>query len=195
MHDTMRVGYYWDHIPNCEIFGECPLCKAPETLQHILLECNAPERKLIFQLTENLWRLKYNDWPSLSWGLVLGCNLVRFTTASGQPIPQKDCLFSLLISIAWQTIWNMRVDRRLTNPGKVISRSEAHNIWLKTVNRTLRRDCILTDQARFGALSINTDMVLKTWSGLLLDEDSLPDNWIHEKGVLVGILPMRTGVG
>lgn len=35
------------------------------------------------------------------------------------------------------------------------------------------------------------------WVALLMDEDSLPDDWIHEKEVLVGIRPKRNtdGIG
>ncbi|KAJ7697135.1 hypothetical protein B0H17DRAFT_1130451 [Mycena rosella] len=41
------------------------------------------------------------------------------------------------------------------------------------------------DKVKFGPVALNKQLVLKTWSGLLLDEASLPDDWTHE-GVLVG---------
>ncbi len=34
-------------------------------------------------------------------------------------------------------------------------------------------------------------MVLKTWSGVLLNEDMLPDDWVLYPGVLVGIESVR----
>ncbi|KAJ7751680.1 hypothetical protein B0H16DRAFT_1547993 [Mycena metata] len=64
-----------------------------------------------------------------------------------------------------------------------------YNQWLKMVNAALQRDRILTNKARFGTRALNKQTVLNTWSGLLMDEDSLPDDWIFTKGVLVGIRP------
>jgi hypothetical protein len=88
------------------------------------------------------------------------------------------------------------VDRVLTLPGKVHSELESTQ-WLRSVNTSLSRDCILTNKTRFGSLSFNKKSVLNTWSGLLLNEDSLPDDWTYENGVLVGIQPytVRNGIG
>ncbi|KAJ7241407.1 hypothetical protein C8J57DRAFT_1244659 [Mycena rebaudengoi] len=58
------------------------------------------------------------------------------------------------------------------------------------MNDTLNRDKLLTNRAHFGSLAIKKQLVLNTWSGTLLDEDSLPDDWIKSKGVLVGIRPV-----
>ncbi|KAJ6482673.1 hypothetical protein C8R45DRAFT_831025 [Mycena sanguinolenta] len=65
------------------------------------------------------------------------------------------------------------------------------------VNAALKRDIRLTNKIRFGGLSLRRQLVLDTWSGTLADEDSLPDDWINTKGVLVGIWPInnRFGIG
>jgi ribonuclease HI len=60
---------------------------------------------------------------------------------------------------------------------------------LKTINQALQQDCLLTDKVRFDSLALNKQLVLGTWSGLLLDEDSLLDDWTKE-GVLVGMQPI-----
>jgi hypothetical protein len=54
----------------------------------------------------------------------------------------------------------------------------------------------LCDKIKFGILALKTQCVLNTWSGLLLEEASLLDNWINE-GVLVGIQPIvhKIGIG
>jgi hypothetical protein len=46
----------------------------------------------------------------------------------------------------------------------------------------------------FKTLALKKQCVLNTWSGLLLDEASLLDNWINE-GVLVGIQPIVDKIG
>jgi hypothetical protein len=57
-------------------------------------------------------------------------------------------------------------------------------------NTALKRDKLLTNRAHFGSLEIKKQLVLDTWSGALLDEDSLPDDWTRSEGVLVGIRPI-----
>lgn len=56
---------------------------------------------------------------------------------------------------------------------------------------THHQDRLLTDSMRYGKRATKIDLVLKTWSGLLKDEDNLPDNWIRQTGVLVGMTPRR----
>jgi hypothetical protein len=67
---------------------------------------------------------------------------------------------------------------------------------LKVVNRALQRGRLLTDKIKFGPLAFKKQLVLSTWSGLLMDKDSLPDDWTYEE-VLVGIWPIseRHGIG
>ncbi|KAJ7506395.1 hypothetical protein B0H11DRAFT_1616740, partial [Mycena galericulata] len=54
-HNTYHVGPFWDRIPNFEIFGTCSTCEAPESLEHILLECDAPGQQQVWRLTEIFW--------------------------------------------------------------------------------------------------------------------------------------------
>jgi hypothetical protein len=75
--------------------------------------------------------------------------------------------------------------------------TEIHNRWVSLINTALKRDILLTDRIRFGTLAIKKKLVLHTWSGTLLDEESLLDDWIKSKGVLVGMRPttLKDGVG
>ncbi|KAJ6577104.1 hypothetical protein B0H10DRAFT_1836392 [Mycena sp. CBHHK59/15] len=109
---------------------------------------------------------------------------------------RKTSVEAVLVSRAWHLIWNLRRTRVIENPGILPTNKEIHNRWLKAVNGVLQRDCLLTNKIRFGPLAFNTQLVLKTWSGLLMDEDSLPVDWTHE-GVLVGMRPIidRHGIG
>ncbi|KAG1807200.1 hypothetical protein EV424DRAFT_1474235 [Suillus variegatus] len=54
---------------------------------------------------------------------------------------------------------------------KIIVLESAHLIW-KLRNKALKME-----------------MVLKTWSRVLLNEEYLPDNWVQKSGVLVGMAP------
>ncbi|KAJ7690182.1 hypothetical protein B0H17DRAFT_840783, partial [Mycena rosella] len=50
-------------------------------------------------------------------------------------------------------------------------------------------DRILTNKIAYGPLAFKKQLILDTWSGLLMDEDALPDDWTLTEGVLVGIRP------
>ncbi len=93
-------------------------------------------------------------------------------------------------------LWNLR-NERLFESRPCPSEREIHNRWVSTTNTALRQDQLLTNKARFGDLALKKQLVLNTWSGTLLDEDSLPDDWTKLKGVLVGIRPItqQNGVG
>jgi hypothetical protein len=127
---------------------------------------------------------------------VLGCNLVRFKSDKGAVLPEKGRLFAILVSVAWHLIWNLRQGRVIEDPDRRQSVLAIHNQWLSAINAALTRDRLLTDRIKFGPLALKKQLVLNTWSGLLMDEDSLPEDWTYE-GVLVGMRPMtdRHGIG
>lgn len=69
------------------------------------------------------------------------------------------------------------------------SEKEILNRWLKAINNRIKLDRMLTNTMRFSNKAIKESLVLKTWSGVLLNEENLPDNWIRQSGVLVGMVP------
>jgi hypothetical protein len=87
------------------------------------------------------------------------------------------------VSTAWHIIWKLRVNCVITNPDRTTTLTEIHNQWLKdlkAVNKALQQDCLLTDRVRFVSLALSKQLVLNTWSGLLIDEDSLLDDQTKE---------------
>ncbi|KAJ7919712.1 hypothetical protein B0H13DRAFT_1515080, partial [Mycena leptocephala] len=70
------------------------------------------------------------------------------------------------------------------------STNEVHSRWLKIINERLEIDKNLTNKLKYGKQhALVPSLVLETWSGTLLDEDELPEDWLREPGVLVGITP------
>ncbi|KAJ7028660.1 hypothetical protein C8F04DRAFT_882608, partial [Mycena alexandri] len=67
------------------------------------------------------------------------------------------------------------------------SDQEIKNRWLKTINKRIAIDCLLSNKAKYGNNSINKSLVLKTWQKTLLNEDRLLEDWTKETGVLVGV--------
>ncbi|KAK6977477.1 hypothetical protein R3P38DRAFT_2810030 [Favolaschia claudopus] len=195
MHETFHVGTFWDNVPNLHHLAYCQTCAVPETMEHIVLECEAPGQKRVWTLCERMWKFRFNDWPNLHWGLILGCALPRFRSTRGHRLRGKERFFTIMVSTSVHLIWKVRNERVLER--KDVINIEVENRWITVINSALRRDQILTNKARFGSLSKSKQTVLETWSGVLRDEDALPDDWTRTKGVLVGIWPttQRSGVG
>ncbi|KAJ7477435.1 hypothetical protein FB451DRAFT_1032759 [Mycena latifolia] len=101
-----------------------------------------------------------------------------------------SCLwfFTITVLTSMHFIWNLS-NEKLFETKTLAFEAEIHNRWVSMINSTLKRDKLLTNRARFGSLATKKQLVLDTWSGTLLDEESLPDDWIKLKGVLVGIRP------
>ena len=62
------------------------------------------------------------------------------------------------------------------------------NRWHDAKNKRLILDQAMTNK-QYETKAIAAKLVLCTWSGTLQNESSLPKNWIHHFGVLVGIEP------
>ncbi|KAJ6562962.1 hypothetical protein B0H10DRAFT_1844181 [Mycena sp. CBHHK59/15] len=137
IHNTFRVGDFWSHSDTLQRNGTCHVCNVTESLEHIALECDSPERKIIWSLTRQLWSKKYSAWPALNWGLILGCNLMRFKTTKGIIRPEKGRLFAILVSLGWHLIWNLRMNRVIRNPDTTLTTANIYNQWLKSVNSAL----------------------------------------------------------
>ena len=55
------------------------------------------------------------------------------------------------------------------------------------INTRLKLDCLMADKRRYGHKAIDPRVVMKTWNGVLQDERGLPENWISDARVLVGM--------
>jgi hypothetical protein len=117
----------------------------------------------------------------------------------GKTLVGKGRLFTILVSTSVHLLWKLKWTQKLQHID-LNSREHyhiLHNLWLAAINAALKRDCLLTYKVHFGSLARNHQIVLETWSGTLMDEDSLLDDWINTQGVLVGIqrIAKRAGIG
>ncbi|KAJ7488206.1 hypothetical protein FB451DRAFT_1025532 [Mycena latifolia] len=190
LHSAHRIGSFWKHIPECEERGVCQFCDETEDLEHILLHCKRPGQSLIWSLAKNLWLQKYPTWPEISLGSVLGCGLATFTDNRGRNLPGESRFYRILISESIFTIWKVRNESVIGKGGESLPAGEIRNKWLHAINQRLLFDRILTNHEKYGKQnSIKSSLVLQTWSSTLLNEEDLPENWIKEPRVLVGIEP------
>ncbi|KAF9494448.1 RnaseH-domain-containing protein [Pleurotus eryngii] len=168
IHHAYKCGEWWQQIPGYEHRADCPQCQVPESMEHILLECDSNARTIIWKLAQQMWELKGEEWPDLSWGTVLG----------------------IIISEFAHLIWKLRCERCIEyedNADKFHSPLEIKRRWLGTMNRRLALDCTLTNSHKYGKRAINKHLVITTWSQIIKDERSLPKDWFKQSGVLVGI--------
>lgn len=192
IHGAYKIGEFWDKIPNYEQRGQCSLCRSPESMEHILLDCNSLASRTIWKAAKDLWCKREVSWPNIRFGTILGCSLITFNNENGKKITGKSRLFNILGLVSAHLIWKLRCERTIKYKGnqeKFHSETEIYNRWLHAINTRLKFDRLLTDSKRYGKKALKVETVLKTWSGLLLHEENLPDNWVHNAGVLVGMAP------
>lgn len=51
----------------------------------------------------------------------------------------------------------------------------------------MKLDMLHINKKRYGKKAIRMSLVEMMWRGVLKDDENLPDNWVWQSGVLVGI--------
>ncbi|TFK86289.1 RnaseH-domain-containing protein [Polyporus arcularius HHB13444] len=188
LHRAQRVGSYWNHIPGYEQRAKCTHCGEEESMEHILVDCSVAPVSVIWDLVRGALGQK-SDWlPTLSLGVVLGAAALTFAAKAKKATPGLDRLFAIMVTESAYLIWKLRCER-VIDLGEDRERwhtaAETENRWFAVMNRRLTLDRALTS-ARFGKKAKDRGIVLRTWSGILHAELSLPDDWINTPAVLVG---------
>ncbi|KAF8182438.1 hypothetical protein K438DRAFT_1439327, partial [Mycena galopus ATCC 62051] len=187
MHNAHRIGHYWTHIPECEDRAICQTCGVEESIEHILLKCVSPGQDIIWKAAEKLWSAKEPRWPELSLGGILGCGLVDFQDTASKPDKGVRRLYKILISESAYTIWKIRNERVISRSGEPLNESAIINKWVFNLNQRLQQDAVLARRsADRNHPHLAPSLVRDTWSGVLDDEDKLPENWLKGSRVLVG---------
>jgi ribonuclease HI len=187
LHNALRIGKYWVHIPECEDRASCKECDVTEDLAHILVGCRSPGQELIWKAAKSLWLEKEAHWPTISLGTVLGCGLAEFRDDRGKLKRGTQRLYRILISESVYLIWKIRNDRVISRDGEPATEEEIVNKWKYAINLRLQVDRTLANRpVKDKRPALAPQLVLATWSGTLDDEQSLPADWLREPRVLVG---------
>ncbi|KAI0782454.1 ribonuclease H-like protein [Irpex lacteus] len=190
-HKSQRVGKYWDHIPGFETRATCPLCDEEESMEHILVDCDSPERKIIWRLAEKAWAKKHNEWPGVHIGNIIGAPLAQFKNEKGERKGGASRFFTILMTESAHLIWKIRCERRIQrteDEGRTHTDEEITRRWHAALNTRLRLDCEMS-HAKYETRRISPDKVQRTWAGLLKNERDLPPHWTR-MGFLVGMDPL-----
>ncbi|KAK0434490.1 hypothetical protein EV421DRAFT_1717561 [Armillaria borealis] len=114
---------------------------------------------------------------------VLACAVPVLQTPSGNRDSGKERFYRITMSSSIQVIWNARCETREENAP--FSLEQICNRWRSKIKKRLELDCLMT-RNRFGKKALHKDLVIKTWSGSILNEHQLPQDWTEANGVLVG---------
>ena len=201
MHGTQKVGTFWQPIQRYEQREFCTTCRVTESMEHILVHCQAAPRRLIWALAEELWPHERNLWPEISLGIILGCGTITLPPGENQEEPngrgnivqrtQKrgaERLLQILISEATHLIWVLRCERVIGNEEQNEERThterEIKSRWFKSINARLTEDKITATKVKRDKKSLQ--QVKETWGPVLERSTELPHNWVHIREVLVG---------
>ncbi|EPQ50338.1 ribonuclease H-like protein [Gloeophyllum trabeum ATCC 11539] len=197
LHRTQKVGDYWTPIDGYQYRAICPFCKdTTESMEHIWLECDTPERALIWKLAKQLWPRAHGEWSNLPFGAILGSGKLTLPPAAthmpgsesdGGEIKQQRAgasrLLQILVSESAYLIWTLRCQRVIQ--GNTHSLAAINTRWTNAINRRLTTDRVtaakLTRKPKF------EQTVANTWKGTLRGEQQLPKDWMMNDEVLVGI--------
>ncbi|KAJ7927946.1 ribonuclease H-like protein [Mycena leptocephala] len=186
LHQAYKVGNYWRNIPTYEHFATCQHCQVDDTMEHILLECEAPGQQKLWDMAQELWEMKGYQWPEMSYGRIFACGLVDVRNASGKRDVGANWLFRILISETAHLIWKLRCTRvidRGNDPSKYFTKTELQNKWLHCINSRLRSDALLTDTKKYGNRALKIRKVMDTWRGVVKDPKNLSDTSIRQSRV------------
>ncbi|KAI0047111.1 ribonuclease H-like protein, partial [Auriscalpium vulgare] len=190
LHQSYKIGAFWSSIPGYEDRAPCSACGAPaETMQHILLECDASHRALIWHLARDLWPHGNATWPDMNIGAILACGLLTpkplANADAAAPRPGHSRLLRILVAESAHLIWVLRCESTIAElthpPGAVTTR------WRRRIQERLLMDKI--HASRKDRRPAAASLVRSTWKGTLHDEDDLPPDWTSQHEVLVGIKP------
>ncbi|KAG9220267.1 hypothetical protein CCMSSC00406_0006332 [Pleurotus cornucopiae] len=188
IHDAYKIGKYWTTTIGGE-YTERGLCRhcndTTEDMPHILTQCESPGQSEIWQLADWLWTRKGYQWRQPWIGDILACGAKMIKDKDGTTQHGDMRFWRILIAESAYLIWKIRCARVIQGENQPVSQTEVQNKWRSTMNERLDLDRKMTHK-RYGKRALKASTVLKTWKGVLLDENKLPKNWIDSSGVLVG---------
>ncbi|KAI0355139.1 RnaseH-domain-containing protein, partial [Trametes cingulata] len=189
LHGAYRVGRYWENIPSLEGRAKCAVCGVEESMEHILTTCRAVGQREAWCLARALLEKRAVPVGEISLGIGLGGHAFTVTNGDGGTNAPATRLARIVLTETARLVWALRCERVIGREGRTQhTRAEVENKWRAVINRRLSTDMAITNVRTCGKRAIPRDMVLKTWSGTLEQENALPDDWIGCPGVLVGRL-------
>ncbi|KAI0334086.1 RnaseH-domain-containing protein [Cubamyces sp. BRFM 1775] len=195
-----KAGSYWKHIPGYEDRATCAVCGTLDSLTHILTECTAPGAKELWSLARNMLSplgLNLPDAPQMA--SYISAPLIAVVRQNEKENTAKSRLARLVLTETMHLVWKTRCERVIswqTTPGRVHTVPELKRRWINVLNKRLWEDQVRAMRAASKRKSKLMKRVQATWCGTLQNEQDLPEDWVGQLGVLVGMPDQRrSGTG
>jgi hypothetical protein len=121
-----------------------------------------------------------------TFGTIMAISAITLHKSISKSKVGVNRLLRILITEAAHLIWKLRCERVIQKENAPFTKNEIKKKWTQVLNARLDLDRKLTHQ-RFGKKALPKKLVKTTWQGILQNEETLPENWITNDGVLVGI--------
>ncbi|KAK0502693.1 hypothetical protein EDD18DRAFT_1063755, partial [Armillaria luteobubalina] len=169
-------------------------CNQTETMEHILFECEAPGQNQVWKLTQELWARKESKLPKLDFATLLATQFIKLNGRGETELQGDTRLAKIVITEAAHLIWRLRNERVIQREGNgTASDQEIRNKFLYAMNDRLQIDLASLKRKKQKKRGISTESVLRTWSGVVKNEQDLPEDWTGTAGVLVGMASSIAG--
>lgn len=192
IHGAHRVGKYWGHIPGYEERKMCAQCNQVDDMEHILTACEAPGQKQVWLLVKELLKDKVPSVPDITYGLALGSHIFTVLDREGAVVADQTRMVRIVLMEATHLIWALRCERVIgweASPDKRHSLPEIRRRFEAKLNHRLSLDQGGTNVRIHKKKTLSSAKVRGTWRGMLRDEQTLPEDWTNQTGVLVGMPP------
>ncbi|KAF9022107.1 hypothetical protein BDZ89DRAFT_1197489 [Hymenopellis radicata] len=171
IHEAHATGNFFARMENLGHLAMCPKCGETESLEHVLLECEAGAHETVWSIARKLWESAGETWPVLSFGLLIGCG-------AAQPSKEKtkasrdgqNRLFQKLVSEGSFLIWKLRNERRIEHEEDTNfeqSGREIKNRFMAVLKAAAKADFAMTSVAKYGKQAIKKELVKDTWRKLI----------------------------
>ncbi|EJD45437.1 hypothetical protein AURDEDRAFT_22599, partial [Auricularia subglabra TFB-10046 SS5] len=166
IHGTQKVGAFWLNVRDKEMLSECPPCEVTESMDHILLECDAPGREIVWREAQSLWDRTGLTWPGVNLGTIMGCSLVEVQGSDGKRLRGASRLYRILVSEAAFLIWKIRNERRIQRQDETEafhSETEIVTRWRATIEKRLRIDAYWANARKYKRKALEWGLLKDTW--------------------------------
>ncbi|EPS93670.1 hypothetical protein FOMPIDRAFT_1135701 [Fomitopsis schrenkii] len=188
LHGALRIGKYWDNIPRFEDRAECPTCGVKETMDHIIRDCNAMGKEVLWTEARRLWEATGHPWQAQDSNSVMTLTKLTWSDDWKTVKPGAARLWRILISETTYMIWKLRCERVVGHPdeqGWEHNREQVTARWRRSIEDRLKQD-IESTRKKYGRQATRKEVVLSTWTPVLHDIGALPFDWTRLPGFLVG---------
>ncbi|KAL1741666.1 hypothetical protein HDZ31DRAFT_44946, partial [Schizophyllum fasciatum] len=178
MHDSLKCGTFWEHIPGYEDRVHCKYCSTPtekvvESASHILTECKAPGRKIIWDTVKAICRKRKIKWRGARLGMILASDLARFKDENNKLRHGDTRLYKIMMAEGMYLTWLIRNERVIQHEGdesRCPPEDSIRNRFMAVLRRRSEIDHTLTNGRKFRKRALDRTLVRDTWIGVLEGE-------------------------